>query len=143
MNEEEKNMLLKDLCGRIPYGVKVHFGCEPWTLTGLFKSGYAGVMVILLPRFPAANAYPNTSNWPLEKVKPYLRPLSSMTDEEKEELVSKHIKLVFEDKNHNPETVAVDIDGFDWLNAHHFDFRGLLKKGLAIEVTPENNPYKL
>lgn len=32
--------------------------------------------------------------------------------------------------------------GTDWLNAHHFDYRGLIEKDLAIEVTEENNPYK-
>lgn len=137
MTQEEKNMLLKDLCGRIPYGVKVHFGSEPWMLTGLFKSEHAGVMVILLPRFPAANAYPNTSNWPLEKVKPYLRPYSSMTREERHEVQRLFKCMYYDDDNHDFGRVA------DYLNSIHVDFRGLIEKGLAIEVTPENNPYKL
>lgn len=140
MTQEEKNMLLKDLCGRIPYGVKVHFGSEPWTLTGLFKSEHAGVMVILLPRFPAANAYPNTSNLPLEKVKPYLRPLSSMTDEEKYQY--ENTQWEYQADYCAPEYFD-GLESYDWLNAHFFDFRGLIEKGLAIEVTPENNPYKL
>lgn len=139
MNEEEKNMLLKDLCGRIPYGVKVHFCSEPWTLTGLFKSEHVGVMVILLPRFPAANAYPNTSNWPLEKVKPYLRSISSMTGEEQGVYNSLRYAEWCAGHWDYHETKA----SIDWLLENHFDFRGLLKKGLAIEVTPENNPYKL
>ena len=137
MNEEEKNMLLKDLCGRIPYGVKVHFGSEPWTLTGLFKSGYAGVMVILLPRFPAANAYPNTSNWPLEKVKPYLRSMESMTDEEKETYRSLQADAWVGGK----WVVFDTYRSIDYLNSIHVDFRGMIEKGLAIQVTPENNPY--
>ena len=137
MNEEEKNMLLKDLCGRIPYGVKVHFGSEPWTLTGLFKSEHAGVMVILLPRFPAANAYPNTSNWPLEKVKPYLRPMESMTDEETETY-----RRLQADAWVGDNWVVFDTyRSIDYLNSIHVDFRGMIDKDLAIAVTPENNPY--
>lgn len=137
MTQEEKNLLLKDLCGRIPHGVKVHFGSEPWTLTGLFKSGYAGVMVILLPRFPAANAYPNTSNWPLEKVKPYLRPKASMTDEEKDTYRSLQA-----DAWVGGGWVAFDTySSIDYLNSIHVDFRGMIDKDLAIAVTPENNPY--
>lgn len=137
MTTEEKNMLLKDLCGRIPYGVKVHFGSEPWTLTGLFKSEHAGVMVILLPRFPAANAYPNTSNCPLEKVKPYLRPMESMTNEEKETYRSLQA-----DAWVGGGWVAFDTySSIDYLNSIHVDFRGMIDKDLAIAVTPENNPY--
>ncbi len=34
------------------------------------------------------------------------------------------------------------IKGIDWLNAHHFDYRGLIEKGLAIEVTKDDNPYE-
>ena len=61
--------------------------------------------------------------------KPYLRPMSSMTGEEKKEV---------EDLNMNPFSSSVT----DWLNAHHFDYRGLIEKDLAIAVTEENNPYK-
>jgi hypothetical protein len=131
MTQEEKILLLKDLCGRIPYGVKVHFGSEPWTLTGLFKSEHAGVMVILLPRFTAANAYPNTSNWPLEKVKPYLRPLSSMTDEEKYQY--EKTQWEYQADYCAPEYFD-GLESYDWLNAHFFDFRGLIDKGLALEA---------
>ena len=61
--------------------------------------------------------------------KPYLRPMSSMTEEEKKEsgeLYKKNTGMW---------------DDLDWLNAHHFDYRGLIDKGLAIAVTEENNPY--
>ena len=55
--------------------------------------------------------------------------MSSMTEEEKKEV---------EDLNMNPFSCSVT----DWLNAHHFDYRGLIEKGLAIVVNENNNPYK-
>lgn len=81
---------------------------------------------------------------------PYLRSMSSMTEEEESEW-----RLTFDtvydlvpggdldneddyDDNWHNEPSA---ESFDWLNAHHFDYRGLIEKGLAIEVTEENNPY--
>lgn len=70
----------------------------------------------------------------LEYVRPYLRPMSSMTEEEVKEY--KHL-VAF---SGSPDGAANFID---WLNAHHFDYRGLIPKGLAIEVTKENNPYKV
>lgn len=60
----------------------------------------------------------------MENIKPYLRPMSSMTKEEKKE----YNKLLCW---RSPKKV------FDWLNAHHFDYRGLIKKGLALEAPKE------
>ena len=120
MTQEEKEVLIKDLCGRLPYGVKIKEEYGDYINVNIYNANIEH----LIDRVVSG----------LDKM--VLRPMSSMTEEEKEELVSKHIKLVFEDKNHNPETVAVDIDGFDWLNVHHFDYRGLIPKGLA-EIAPE------
>ena len=33
------------------------------------------------------------------------------------------------------------VECLDWLNSKHFDYRGLILKGLAIAVTEDNNPY--
>lgn len=133
MTQEEKDLIIKDLSARLLYKVKFPFNL--WdkekqeevnavcTIYSVNTDGYC-------------EALEESGHIPLDVVKPYLRPMGTMTDEEKEELVSKHIKLVFEDKNYNPETVAVDIDGFDWLNKKMFDFRGLIPKGLA-NVAPD------
>jgi hypothetical protein len=70
----------------------------------------------------------------LETVKPYLRPMSSMTEEEKEEY--KTISIwgeVRESKVHYTD-ICPTIEGYDWLNAHHFDYRNLIKKGLALQA---------
>ena len=87
MEQEEKYLILRDLCARLPYGVKVSVngGKEPWTLKGIFNGEYTDVMLILEPSFPSKDVSPQTSNWQLSQCKPYLRPMSSMTKEEQEE----------------------------------------------------------
>lgn len=73
-------------------------------------------------------------------IKPYLRPMSSMTEEEYDQLyIDSRVK---EDSDDILDALANDMDAIDWLNAHHFDYRGLIPKGLAIEVTKENNLYE-
>lgn len=119
MTQQDKNLLLRDLSARLPYGVKITFdGKYPVTVTPHL---YA-VMVM------DAN---KNENW-----MPYLRPMSSMTEEEKEEYEMLQTYPGFK-TNHTDLT-----DMYDWLNKHHFDYRGMIEKGLAIEVTKENNPYK-
>lgn len=71
----------------------------------------------------------------VENIKPYLRPISSMTEKEKEDF---GVPFTSE----GLVTLADTVECMDWLNANHFDYRGLIEKGLAIEVTKENNPYK-
>lgn len=70
----------------------------------------------------------------VEDIKPYLRLMSSMTEKEKSQYNFYLTRIEF----------AYDASLLiDWLNSHHFDYRVLIKKGLAIEVTEENNPYNL
>lgn len=112
--EEKQLLLLKDLCARLPYGVKVDVSSvEEWK-------------ELTLTPFILSNYYDD-----IEKIKPYLRPMSSMTDEEISEF-QKRLKIVqdVEQTLHFCNTV----ESIDWLNAHHFDYRGLIKKGLALEA---------
>lgn len=78
----------------------------------------------------------------IKDIKPYLRRMSSMTEEEIIEFnnipSTKNYTII---ENDLPWDVA-HYKQLDWLNAHHFDYRGLIDKGLAIEVTEDNNPYK-
>ena len=67
--------------------------------------------------------------------KPYLRSMSSMTEEERNEY--NKMQCVY-----GVTSISKHGEMTDWLNAHHFDYRGLIEKGLAIEVTKENNPYE-
>ena len=68
----------------------------------------------------------------LEDCKPYLRPMSSMTEEEKKEF---SVLAVGTHLFKGP--LIPSYDTLDWLNAHHFDYRGLIDKGLALEA-PED-----
>lgn len=124
MKPEDKGLLLKDLCARLPYGVKGEtLGSKTCTLTHLGKEGDF-----------TADGYHGWLN--SEQFIPYLRPMSSMTEEEKLMFYS-NIQLDYYE--HYFEVIASQIE---WLNAHHFDYRGLIDRGLAIEVTDDNNPYK-
>ena len=139
--EEKKDLLLKDLSSRLPYGVKISLnnGKEAWTLKGMFDAEHTGVMLILEPPFPSKNAYPSTSNWQLSQCKPYLRPMSSMTEEEEKEyeLLANRTMANSVGFVHFEATELLD-----WLKKNFFDYRGMIGYDLAIEVTEDNNPYK-
>ena len=108
MNKENKELLLKDLSARLFYGVMIE-GLEHPEIMTIKHLAIISVM--------SAEPY-----------KPYLRPMSSMTEEEKEEyhkLCDSYYGIYFD-----------SIDSIDWLNSHHFDYRGLIPKGLAL-VAPE------
>lgn len=65
-----------------------------------------------------------------QAIKPYLRPMSSMTEEERDE-VKKHMKR---EQIVNVVFYHATEKTYDWYNAHHFDYRGLIEKGLALEA---------
>lgn len=130
MTQEEKQLLLVDLCARLPYRVKFKW-CDGYhdddgyyTFIGINEQYIVG---------RSTDGY-----WFIidkDDVKPYLRPMSSMTEEEKHNYFMTYTSINGVDIPHPYKTQ-------DWLNANHFDFRGLIKKDLAIEVTEDNNPYK-
>lgn len=124
MTQEEKQLLLKDLCGRLPYFENwVQYEGKDYIVTG-----YGHGRVSLLPSVFSSIGGP----CPLvEEVKPYLRPMSSMTEEEQRtldsmcngvEMVSRLSGLKMFDK------------AFDWLYSKHLDIHGLIEKGLALEA---------
>lgn len=113
MTQEEKDLLLKDLSARLPYNPIVSYFGESKILVGL--------------RDPIAYLKESLDNdWDddvsIDNIKPYLRPLSSMTNEENYEF-----KLL----------PSCHYEFYDWLNSHHFDWRDLIKKGIAIELPKE------
>ena len=136
MTQEDKGLLLKDICARLPYGVEVQYKGNRYDLTEMHKDGrtYLGSYNSIYGDWHCSLEF---EYYP----KPYLRPLSSMTEEEHKEL-----KEISEYYGFAPFKYIDDwcpnYDMIDWLNAHHFDYRGLIPLGLAIEVTEENNPYK-
>ena len=126
MTQEDKQLLICDLCARLPYGVKVgfHKGYSPLT-----PFNYDIFTEQLSSREIIESGY-NEYIFPIEYYRPYLRPMDSMNEEEREEY------LGLMPLTNGWFVVMV------WCNKHHFDYRGLIEKGLAIEVTEENNPYK-
>lgn len=118
--KEEKALLLKDLCARLPYGVKANMAtkrafrevCVVKTIY-LQKDGDAEINGFAL----------------LHQLLPFLRPMSSMTHSEYNE----YLRI---------KTHGKPFEVIDWLNARHIDYRKLIEKGLAIAVNEENNPYK-
>ena len=154
MTQEDKKLLLKDLSARLPYGVKIYFGGIPKLLTSItIKNGYIEILVegeyCKAAYCDSTYTYNNTEYLQegiTEKCKPYLRPMSSMTKEEKETYYS----LCFEEEREEYEFgdwinrvhYHDTIDSIDYLNSIHIDYRDLIPKGLAIKVTKENNPYK-
>ena len=120
MEQEDKELLLKDLSARLPYKVNVClYEKETCILMGIDR--YEVYLDV------------DSDSFRIESIKPYLRPMSSMTEEER--------KIYIEISSHLcGETVAKTM--IDWLNKNHFDYRGLIPKSLAIPVTEVNNPYK-
>ena len=133
MTQEEKDLLLKDLCTRLSCEVKVdHFGTVK-DLLGIMPSS-ENVMVGY-----DINDYEDSV---IEDIKPYLRPMSSMTEEEKVQLsqyacIGEDLNGEFIDEVQRKDCAAY----IDWLNKNHFDYRDLILKGLALEA-PEGM-YKI
>jgi len=113
MTAEEEQLIFKDICARIPYGLIVHSLGLP----------HEQKLVGYIPDIEKYN------------IKPYLRPLSSMTEEEKED-VKPLFKLVWTDDNKRLLVVRQNkmAEYLDYIYSHHFDFRGLIPMGLALEA---------
>ena len=147
MTQEDKELLLKDLCARLPYGVKIEF---TWWVMG------EGTYINTTLEPDHIEQLLNDEDGDAE-IKPYLRPMSSMTDEEFTKLKQYsglkynqlHLKS-FQNATSKcldfylgevPSYVVIKV--FDWLNKYHFDYRDLIQMDLAIAVTKENNPYSI
>lgn len=115
MKQEDKDLLLKDLCERLPYKTYVK------TAKGI---GYVyAINTSQLIELSVAN---DSEYWSevfnIDEIKPYLRPMSSMTEEEEFKL------------NETTCYTQFTLESYNWLNAHHFDYRGLIERGLALEA---------
>ena len=137
MTQEDKQLLLKDLSARLPYGVICH--ANEINIDGelFFVNKLYNIVALYYD-----NATGKFESCLIDDIKPYLRSLSSMTEEEKKEfnsLINGVEERCINAYGKGGYTLAF-IEVNDWLNAHHFDYRGLIEKGFAIEVTEENNP---
>ena len=112
MTQEQENLLLKDLCARLPYGVILNcceIVSEPLTLIS-----YKGLV---------------NNDYDIDEVKPYLFPLSSMTEEQNLE----YLNTCRGGNSYYPTSKT-----FDWFDKNHFDYRDLIPMGMAIDATGKN-----
>jgi len=119
MTKEEKQLLFKDLCSRLPYGVMInYFNISQNSSIDAKVIGYS-------------NGFIDIDNHSLnpEFVKPYLRPMSSMTDKEAAEFETLCDKLLME-----ADSTKIWNSVVDWLDEHAFDHRGLISMDLALEA---------
>ena len=126
MLQVDKELLLKDVCARLPYGVRYrHLAWddehgEDYIAAKIYSINSDGYI---------KNCYNNETVY-IDNVRPYLFPLSSMTEEQKKEY-----QYITERWMNDP--VYSISDSIDWLNKNHFDYRGLIEKGLALEASEE------
>lgn len=125
MKNEQKELLLKDLCARLPYGVKCQVQEDEYIYIGTLcrievdnKNGH-------LLDFAESISGLDCQVY-LSEIKPYLFPISSMTAEQKEDMIKSSCGI------------GSDKNVFDWYNKNHIDWRGLIPKGLAIDATGLN-----
>lgn len=124
ITQEDKQLLLKDLSARLPYNVVIRCTDNDTDYKCFLTTGILNELL---------------HNTEYYDYKPYLRPMSSMTDEERlyfHRNSSKVDILVDEEKIITKPFYGYTIHLFDWLNAHHFDYHNLIEKSLAI-VAPE------
>lgn len=149
MEKKDKVFVVKDLCGRLPYRVlcKIDLaGYLEWNkdykesfeeyakirenaFEVIDSRQYHLYAYVCADRFELLEFESEEVGVPVEFIKPYLRPMSSMTEEEREEyhkLCDKYYDIYFD-----------SVESIDWLNAHYFDYRGLIKKGFALEMPEE------
>ena len=135
MTQEYKELLLKDLCARLPYSVKVQFKTNS-VIENKYKFiynvdekyEYIGKSNLTL------DIIKMLTNNCIDEIKPYLFPLSSMTEEQKMFLKQQNWCIAISTSG----TVETTVEGIDWLNKNHFDYRGLIEKDLALDATGLN-----
>ena len=124
MTQEQKDLLLKDLAARLPYGVKILV--QSWDEREMEYTDRVDILYSV-----NGDEYIKSANedydFSIEDIKPYLFPMSSMTEEQEKEW-----SYTLTSDGH------ITYDTVDWCNKNHFDYRGLIPMGLAIDATNLN-----
>ena len=144
MIQEDKELLLKDLCARLSHGVICNTPKGDGYLNSINQTIFDVELGINIININSVHR----DTFKLENCKPYLRPMSCMTEKEFDDMFNQFYSAQEEFFRNcsNTDTIgkliANDTVRYDWFYEHHFDVRHLIEKNLAIEVTEENNPYK-
>jgi hypothetical protein len=120
MTQEEKDLLLKDLCARLPYDVKVNCNDKVYNFAGIQYFN-----ICILTDDNENNAFTTAG---IKYIKPYLFPMSSMTDEQKREEYEICKEYI----------IGYESYLIDFYNRNHIDYRGLIAQDLAIDATGLN-----
>ena len=127
MTQQDKDLLLRDLSARLTYKVIAQVSYKD-------REGWKTEDRKVLGAYTYEQVYADCVYTDIENVKPYLRPMSSMTEEERKEKLS-FFQIVELNSGLTPLLSALkSFEYINWLNAHHFDYRGLIEKGLALEA---------
>lgn len=124
MTDQQRTLLARDLRGRVGSGVVVHTIMGDFILESV--DSFEQVAIIDFSSYL----------YTLDDVKPYLRPMLSMTEDE----VNQYYKIRTGEDRYK-SLGELDAELFDFYHKNHIDYRGLIEKGLAIAVTEEYNPY--
>ena len=137
MTDKEKDLLIKDLCARLPYGVKIEFTW--WVMD-------EGTCMSTTLEPDHIEQIRNDELGDVE-IKPYLFPMSSMTDEQCHKFYCGFVeneidyndfkKYYFDSCSWDKVSTLISdcSDIIDWFNKNHFDYRGLIEKSLALDAT--------
>ena len=136
MTKEDKELLLKDLCARLPYMPKIKITYQQQGIKGTDEGNVSCDAI--------EHIVNDLRNGVITDMQIYLRPMSSMTDEEREEWTDLFLISVVTELEQYSDDEAEDIapklyakshvKSINWLNKHHFDYNGLIEKGLALEA---------
>ena len=126
MTQQEKQLLLKDLCARLPYGVKCQIDYDNEEDTDLGIERYCDNRIVsVCVETGKIGLYEASEYFYPDEIKPYLRPMSSMTEEEENEYRAINCYEGLFPRNE---------DALDYVLSNHFDYRRLIEKGLALEA---------
>lgn len=140
MTQEEIQLLLKDLSARLQHKVRIKIGeYSDYTLVGIVITDEKPIKVEVIE-----NGIPYKIEVSPDIIKPHLRPMSSMTEEE----IDKLLTIIKEESSELIEQIKNNDYGIkekkyhfnsykelDWILSHHFDYRGLIEEGLALEAS--------
>ena len=143
MTQNEKDLLLKDLCARLPYKVKVQ--------DTYYKSLEPAPIWLIDLHAQNVRMFADEGYQSIEYIKPYLFPLSSMTEEQEMEISKRYnyhnycegcVEITYHLEGYWDDDNSCNLQDYlwleDWYNKNHFDYRGLIPMGLAIDATGLN-----
>lgn len=124
MTQEDKELLLKDLCARLPFMPKIKITYQQQGIRGTDEGSVSCDFIEKIVN--------DLRNGVITDMQIYLRPMSSMTEEEEIEYDATFDTIKMSDGHYDS---TMTYKSFDFLNANHFDYRGLIEKGLALEAS--------